>query len=934
MNQRMMLVRRIVVWVLVCSWGLLVNPAWGETLRLPVVQDNSIVMVDGEWEVNGGKNSRIRIKGNQHIVVMSFDMSALRGRRVRRALLECAVAAEKIAGVTISTIAAPWKEFESNGLTSGWEPTHGWGYPGARFPAVSGGNSFTLVHATPSEVRAELYRWEVPADLVHALATGVAYGLAIHEHDADYRRNPTIYSREQSGKKPVLLVELDDQADPLPLPPTQLELVAVDANSARLTLQAPATGFAYEIQLDDEPLKRHNIPLVSPGATQMIPLRDFSDRVLRAGMRTIRVTTLNRNGQRSAPAEVRGHLFASDVPVFRQANRAAAANAAAANGAAGRHRVSADARSEKLKAANGETVRAGEVHRQPNSGRAAPLTLADLAVIPVLDKYDDQGHPVGDLPDDYRTRNRLFDGQTIRVTAAAGEVVGFQVLLKGPGEVSVQCELDNLPWRVDLFRAVYVQSEGRRIPDPLLPLTGPVRLDPKSETALFVDIYVPFDASAGKRRGQLRVSDGRVVPLELTVLPVQLPRKASFVCEMNSYGLPDQVADYYALQQIAYDHRVHINILHYSHQTAAPGARKSNLDMRLSSGRRMDNRRYDAIEPGAKQGWWDDFVAAFGPYLDGSCFRDGHRGPIAAPGFYLTFHESWPLNCRAYFNGNPDAYQAFASQPVYAETYQNILADFVRVARSRGWTEPRFQVYFNNKGSLGELTKSPWILDEPAAYWDYRALQFYGELTDRGRGGANEVRIDYRIDISRPEYCRGQLQSRSDLWVVSSSAFQDYRRLVADRMERDRLQVWVYGTSNRVETSNRQTLAWAVDAWRGGASGLVPWQTIDKSGRALRQADQLGLFIFDSQPDGKVVMRHSSRLKAYRHAEQLIEYLILVQARQGWSAGQMRAWMEPYTKLAGRVQQQNAEDAGTSEYDAASLLGLDQLRQAAIERLR
>lgn len=66
---------------------------------------------------------------------------------------------------------------------------------------------------------------------------------------------------------------------------------------------------------------------------------------------------------------------------------------------------------------------------------------------------------------------------------------------------------------------------------------------------------------------------------------------------MNSYGLPDHVDEFYALQQVAYDHRVHANILHYSHHTAAPGARKSNLDMRLRSGRRMDNKRYDGVEP-------------------------------------------------------------------------------------------------------------------------------------------------------------------------------------------------------------------------------------------------------------------------------------------------------------------------------------------------
>lgn len=36
-----------------------------------------------------------------------------------------------------------------------------------------------------------------------------------------------------------------------------------------------------------------------------------------------------------------------------------------------------------------------------------------------------------------------------------------------------------------------------------------------------------------------------------------------------------------------------------------------------------------------------------------------------------------------------------------------------------------------------------------------------------------EEYINYRIDISRPEYCRGQLDRRGDLWLVFSSAFQN-----------------------------------------------------------------------------------------------------------------------------------------------------------------
>jgi hypothetical protein len=128
--------------------------------------------------------------------------------------------------------------------------------------------------------------------------------------------------------------------------------------------------------------------------------------------------------------------------------------------------------------------------------------------------------------------------------------------------------------------------------------------------------------------------------------------------------------------------------------------------------------------------------------------------------------------------------------------------------------------------------------------------------------------------------------------------------------------------------------AWALDAWRDGATGLVPWQTVDKSGQALRQADQLGLFIFDKDAQGNTVIRHSTRLKAYREAEQLIEYLTLVQQRHRWSPSQMKTFIDHYVQLSGSVRKQNDDDAGTAEYDGPALLRIDALRLAAIELLR
>lgn len=878
--------------ILVAGYLLLASLAAAQLpaapIQIPVTQDNSIVLLDGEWTENAGRKGQLRIKGNQHIVAMSFDTSAIAGKRVKRATLVCVQSQQTISGVSLSTIAAPWDESKSNGLTAGIAGTDGCGYAGARFAAVTGGSAFTLVHNVPSELRDGVYHWNVPADMVHALAIGVAHGLSIHEHDADYSRNPTIFAREQSGKQPQLLVELDDEPDPAPLPPTELTLTAIDGAAARLTLKAPAEGFAYDVTIDGTRLGRHNIPLVAAGTAQSLPIRDLPSSVTREGTHEVQVVTLSRTGRRSAPASARAVLFQS-TPISKPGIELPAASIS---------------------------------------------PVANLAAIPVTDKYDQAGRPVGDLPADYRTRNLLFDGQQVRLFGAAGEVIGFQMLLRGRGEVSVTAQLDGPATRVDLHQAHYVPANGRMVPDPLLPLPAKIALRSDSDQAVFADIYLPFDSQPGERRGSITISDGRVLPLRITVLPFSLPKRATFLCEMNGYGLPDHVNDYYALQRVAYDHRVHANILHYSHNTAAPGSRKSNLDMRLRSGRRMDNKRYDSIQPGAGGAFWDDFTEAFGPCLDGSLFKDGHRGPIPVPGFYLTFHESWPLNCRAYFNGNPDAYRAFSDKQVYAETYVNVLKDFARLAQSKGWNETAFQVYFNNKGSLQEQSKAPWILDEPSAYWDYRALRYYGELTDRGRGGALNVHIDYRIDISRPEFCRGQLDRRPDLWVVSSLAFQHYRRLVTDRMERDGLKVWVYGSSNPVHETNRNIQAWALDAWRDGATGLVPWQTVDKSGTALNQADQLGLFIFDRNPTGQIVIRHSARLKAYREAQQLIEYLNLLKARRGWSQDQMRRFLAQYIQLDAQVHKVDDADAGTTVYGQLSAIGVESLKRAAGELLR
>ena len=445
-----------------------------EPIRLPVTKDNSIVMVDGEWDLNAGQQGRIRIKGNQHMVAMAFDMSAMAGKRVKKATLVCEKGEQDISGVSISTIATLWDEHRSNGLSAGMDDVEDWGYRGARFPVVCGGNGFTLVHQANSVVRDGKYHWDVPPDMIHAMAIGVAHGLAIHDHDSDTGRNPTIFAREQSGKKPYLIVEVDDQNEAKAEAATDLRLDSSDGLSAWLILTSPRHGFAYEVSVGGKLLGRHNIPLVCNGQEQTIPLRDLPRSIAADQPYEIKVVTLNRTGQPSQPVVLRSVILKSNA-IERPA------------------------------------MSIVPQHKSP---------VAGLSVIPITDKYDVSGNAVGDLPPDYRTHNSIFDGHTVRLTAAAGEVVGFQLLLrshqKKHEKVSVNVQLDELTSRIDLHQAVYVPTKaeagGRLIPDPLLPMPDSILLESDADRSIVADIYIPFDAVAGLRTGKITISDGRIVP--------------------------------------------------------------------------------------------------------------------------------------------------------------------------------------------------------------------------------------------------------------------------------------------------------------------------------------------------------------------------------------------------------------------------------------
>ncbi|HCN77621.1 MAG TPA: hypothetical protein DIT13_10570, partial [Verrucomicrobiales bacterium] len=234
--------------------------------------------------------------------------------------------------------------------------------------------------------------------------------------------------------------------------------------------------------------------------------------------------------------------------------------------------------------------------------------------------------------------------------AAKGETIGFSVagkaLIKAP----------------DLGVKLYSMPKVAGLTDPLVPGDG-------DET--FIDLHVPKNTPAGDLKGTITVN-GTAMPFTITVWNFTLPDRLSFLPQMNAYGLPGHARDYYRL---AHEHRVVLNQLPYGWT--------GKVD-----------------EPAPKLGgdgkWdWTKFDAEFGPLLDGSAFADLPRGAVPVDAYYLLLNENWPMKHDEHFKGGYWIESAF--DEAYWTQFRAMAAEIAKHLEAKGWTEPMFEFYLNNK---------------------------------------------------------------------------------------------------------------------------------------------------------------------------------------------------------------------------------------------
>ena len=468
----------------------------------------------------------------------------------------------------------------------------------------------------------------------------------------------------------------------------------------------------------------------------------------------------------------------------------------------------------------------------------------------------------------------------LRLYAAKGEAVTM-LLESAPDSVAI-----DLP-----VRRYDLPKVGEHF-DPLV-------LSPKGR---LLEFQVPKNARTGAHRGTLRLG-GRDVGFTVHVWNFTLPDRLSFVAQMNGYGLGDVSRDWFRL---AHEHRLTLNVLPYGWSGRVTAAPKAKPDGSFD---------------------WTEWDARFGPLLDGSAFADLPRGATPTEAFYLPLNENWPMDHEKAFRGGYWIEQAY--EPAYWDAFRAAARGFADHFTRQGWKETTFEFYLNNKvyfknGKNGKpgswrTTTAPWVFDEPQHTQDFWALRRFGEEYGRATMAATDVRMAFRLDISRPEWQRDLLDGVANVAVVSGT-LRDYPRRVIGRARRDGQQVYMYGSPTKLGQALAINAAWCAETWALGADGVVPWQTLGKADSLTKPDD---LAVLYPSPAGPLP---SLRLKAFRAGQQLAEYLTLYAATSGQDRDAIGAAVLSLPGLRAGTTRTSADDAGSSAFGPEAGASIGELR--------
>lgn len=413
----------------------------------------------------------------------------------------------------------------------------------------------------------------------------------------------------------------------------------------------------------------------------------------------------------------------------------------------------------------------------------------------------------------------------IRLRVAKGSYASAHLVVESKSPLNYEVDLQ-FPLPVDVFREWYHLNtgNGKFYPDALVPVQLPYkaqmpqadnRITGQTAQAFWLDIWIPGDAKPGVYRGQASVTSGadkKVIPLDLTVLPMRVPEDDVVTMDSNSYGTSWMFEQFpttlprtddnglfsliHAYHRIFYEHRSTFHQLGYGHGGKVGPEFAPDLEGSGSS-KRIAN--------------WDRFDRHYGPLLDGSAFRNTRRGARPIPFVYLPVNPEWPAS------------YLWWGEPGYEREFVNVLSAMERHFREKNWTSTRFELFFNHKKRYKGFE---WDGDEIRFSRDNDYLVAYKRMLDKSLPAGTPVKFVFRLDTSwSMEEQFGRLRNVINFWVAGEGLLSWYPAAVKDLKARDDI-IWTYGGTPSVDHVAASISVNPLKSWISGVDGFVRWQTV------------------------------------------------------------------------------------------------------------
>jgi hypothetical protein len=481
--------------------------------------------------------------------------------------------------------------------------------------------------------------------------------------------------------------------------------------------------------------------------------------------------------------------------------------------------------------------------------------------------------------------------------------------------------------QVELYREWfhYVSKTKDYYPDALVPFSGQYRsklpdpdnrIDKQTAQAFWVDVWIPADAKPGSYRVKAELKTGgktSSLPIEVKVLNAQVPAEDAVAMDHNTYGTSWLATDYpslaasagpdfftsdrffeliHAYYRVFYENRGVFHQLGYGHggkvgPEFAPRLEGSGKHKHIAD--------------------WTLYDRHFGPLLDGSAFAKTHFGPRPTKLVYLPINPEWPASF------------LWWGEPGYEKEFVNVVSEMERHFREKGWTNTRFEMFFNHKKRYKAF---PWDGDEARFPNDTAYMLEYNRLLKLAVPPDSPVKFAFRTDSSWTlDRQVRDLAGVINFWVCGQGelAFQPE---VARTLKQRGDIVWTYGGTPVVtEPSSHITLQallpwmWGIDGfvhWLATAPGPDPWFHFEGGGETL---------IYPGDRFGIGAPIPSVRLKLQRNAVQDITLLndfqkaqpiekLRAEAARRFNGTELKDWWSPRPAYAEKdpLERTNADE--------------------------